>query len=273
VKFSLVLATVGRTEELERFLVSLDTQTYRDFELIVVDQNEDNRIVPILSRFSSSFPILHLKPSEKGASKARNLGISHAQGDIIAFPDDDCVYSPNLLEGVKDFFEQRPDVDLLIVRATGLDGKSFSLQPHREGKVSFWQIWHISITWTSFARRFVTEKVVFDEKIGPGTFWSSGDDTDFGINALKEGFSVWYEPSLVVNHPNQPPSLDKALRYGRGNGYLLRKHRAWLKFLWILARRGVAIPFFLLTLRPEEAVWRWAALRGTLEGFFAGGRR
>ena len=45
VKFSLILATVDRVTELERFLERLDRQTFRDFELFVVDQNTDDRLV------------------------------------------------------------------------------------------------------------------------------------------------------------------------------------------------------------------------------------
>lgn len=46
--FSLVLGTVERTDELSIFPDSFDSQVYRNFELIVVDQNKDNRLVPIL---------------------------------------------------------------------------------------------------------------------------------------------------------------------------------------------------------------------------------
>ena len=58
IKFSLILATVDRVTELERFLSSLDRQTCRDFELIVVDQNPDDRLVPILAPYQASFLIV-----------------------------------------------------------------------------------------------------------------------------------------------------------------------------------------------------------------------
>lgn len=273
-KFSLVLATVGRTVELERFLSSLDTQTYRNFELIVVDQNEDERIVPILNRFSSSFSVLHLRTPYKGASRARNLGLQHARGEIIAFPDDDCVYSPSLLEGVRNFFQKTSDVDLLIVRATGLDGQDFPMQLKRAGRVSSWMMWHLSITWVLFVTSRVVKKVAFDEQIGPGagTPWGSGEDTDYGLQTLKAGFKAWYEPGLRVAHPGDAPSLEKARRYGRGNGYVLRKHKAWGKFVWAVARRGTAVVLYTLTGKHKEAAWRWEALKGTVEGFFREGR-
>jgi glycosyltransferase involved in cell wall biosynthesis len=90
-KFSLVLATVGRTQEVARFLDSLARQTYRDFELIVVDQNPDDRLVELLRPFELRFPIIHLR-CERGVSRARNLGPKYVSGDIVGFPDDDCWY-------------------------------------------------------------------------------------------------------------------------------------------------------------------------------------
>ena len=45
--FSLIMATLGRTDEPRRFLDSLESQTFRDFELILADQNDDDRIAPM----------------------------------------------------------------------------------------------------------------------------------------------------------------------------------------------------------------------------------
>ena len=50
-KVSLVMPTINVTTELELFLKSLKTQTYRDFELIVVDQNEGNEVFEIVKHY------------------------------------------------------------------------------------------------------------------------------------------------------------------------------------------------------------------------------
>ena len=47
---SMIVATLNRVDELERLLDSLDSQTYKDFEVIVVDQNPDDRLRPVLER-------------------------------------------------------------------------------------------------------------------------------------------------------------------------------------------------------------------------------
>ena len=114
-RFSLVLGTVSRTWELERFLVSLNAQTYRDFELIVVDQNPDDRLVPLLAACADGFPTTHLR-SERGLSRAKNVGIEAASGAVIGFPDDNCEFPPRLLEKVAAFFERHPEIDGLTTR-------------------------------------------------------------------------------------------------------------------------------------------------------------
>ena len=51
-RFSLIVATFGRTEEMRNLLLSLASQTEPDFEVVVVDQNSDERLVPILAAFA-----------------------------------------------------------------------------------------------------------------------------------------------------------------------------------------------------------------------------
>ena len=69
IRISLVLATVGRTEELTNLLRSLAGQTCQSFELIVVDQNSDDRLVPILQGAQCGVGIKHLR-SLPGLSRA-----------------------------------------------------------------------------------------------------------------------------------------------------------------------------------------------------------
>ena len=60
-KVSLILATKGRVEVVDRFVRSVAHQGHGDSELIVVDQNEDSRLEPILARAKLPFPIIHLR--------------------------------------------------------------------------------------------------------------------------------------------------------------------------------------------------------------------
>src|ERR1700742_1620555 len=95
--FSLVVSTKGRTSELIPLLESLQRQTFRDFDVLVVDQNEEASLVPLLSQ-AWGFPLKHLRcPGERGLSRGRNVGWRACAGRFVAFPDDDCWYEPDFL--------------------------------------------------------------------------------------------------------------------------------------------------------------------------------
>src|SRR4051812_21456238 len=98
-RLSLLLATFGRAEELHPLMQSLRGQTFRDFELIVIDQNSDDRVAPVLAEYAGDFPIEYLR-STPGHSRAFNAGLASVTGDVVAFPDDDCWYDPDVLERV-----------------------------------------------------------------------------------------------------------------------------------------------------------------------------
>ncbi|WP_455037603.1 glycosyltransferase family A protein [Leptotrichia massiliensis] len=103
-KVSLVMPTINVTTELDLFLKSLKAQTYKDFELIVVDQNEGNEVFEIVKDYEEDFKIKYVKSDEKGLSLNRNRGLILMKGEIVGFPDDDCEYSPDKLEKVVAFF-------------------------------------------------------------------------------------------------------------------------------------------------------------------------
>ncbi len=91
-KISLVLATLGRDLEVADFLKSLLLQTYKDFEVIIIDQNRDGKIDAFVKLFMNCLDVKHVKVDFTGNARARDYGIGLAQGRIIAFPDDDCAY-------------------------------------------------------------------------------------------------------------------------------------------------------------------------------------
>lgn len=86
-------------------------QTYRDFEVIIVDQNPEGFLDTVLEPFKNSFPIKYHRTSKKGAASARNIGLKYITGELIAFPDDDCWYLKNVLNDVLQWFRKNPQWD------------------------------------------------------------------------------------------------------------------------------------------------------------------
>lgn len=277
---SLVVATVDRTEELVRFLQALNGQTYRQFELIVVDQNPDNSLAAVLSQYADLFPIRHLR-SERGVSRARNRGIAAARGDVIGFPDDDCWYPQDLLEEVSETLETHHAWDGLtgrcLVKPFGTHAGLARFAP-TAGLLTPVGIWTRSCAATLFVRRTVIDGIgPFDDSLGPGsgTAWEAAEDMDYVLRAVENGFHIYYEPDLVVFHPPPPSlrderSLVRAFTYGMGAGRVLRIHNQpfWFVCLFWLraAARGVVS---LLKMDTRAGMFYLKSLQGRMLGWLS----
>ena len=104
---SLLVCTKGRSAQLERLFDSLLLQTHRDFEVVLVDQNEPGTLEPIVGRYRDRLVIDHAR-SAPGLSRARNVGLARCRGDLVAFPDDDCWYPPGLVAELVRMFAEHP---------------------------------------------------------------------------------------------------------------------------------------------------------------------
>jgi glycosyltransferase involved in cell wall biosynthesis len=273
-KVSLILATKDRVAEVQRFLQSLADQEHKDLELVVVDQNKDRRLEPVVTAAKKEFSIIHLQ-STPGLSHARNVGLAAATGDIISFPDDDCWYSKGLLARVVSVFQTSGSIDGVTGRSEDGDGAASGGNFSRaQGRVGLGNVWKRGISYTIFLRSPVCAAVgSFDEELGVGanTPFGSGEETDYLIRTIKLGFNLQYLPDLVVFHPN--PVLynenhrRKAFRYGVGMGRVLIKHRYTLAFnaYTILRPLGGAL-LSLIQLRTNKASYHLAIARGRICG-------
>ncbi len=275
-KFSLILATLNRTEEVKLFLQTLDAQTHRNFELIVVDQNKDDRLVSVLQPYQDRFQILHLR-STPGLSYARNVALKHLSGDLVAFPDDDCGYPADLLDRVATFFINYPKWNGLTGRSINEQGDNSSGKwDSKAGQITQINVWRRGASYTIFLRlSTVTSLGPFDETLGVGasTPWGSGEDIDYLLRATSMG--IYYDPNLTIIHPlkvanlqenlvtSNKPTFFKTYSYALGRGRVLRKHNTPLWFVlynWVRPLIGI-----LLSL-PQGNIHRTRSYLATLQG-------
>jgi glycosyltransferase involved in cell wall biosynthesis len=276
VYLSLIVCTLGRDASLWRLLTSLGQQRYHEFEVIIVDQNDDSRIKPIVTAFVDRLAIQHLR-SEKGLSRARNVGLRACRGDVIGFPDDDCWYDDGVTQQVATRFE-RYDITLLTGRTvdvTGMD--SVSRHAAESGPISRSNVFVCGNSNTLFVRRWVATDVGgFDECLGVGaqTPFQSGEETDFILRCLQREHRAFYDRKLVVRHERntEPPATAtaRAARYSQGYGRVLRTHRFGPSYLGTHIGRALMRGIVCLTvgdIAGARARYRWAA--GSLRGYLA----
>jgi hypothetical protein len=186
----------------------------------------------------------------------------------VAFPDDDCSYPDNLLDGVDQWFKSSPQYSVLAVGAVddeGIPSGNRWIQPACD--ITPWN----SLRTTFCSSLFLSaveesRRVRFDSRI------SRGEETDFILRLLDTGLRGRFDRSLCVRHPRRDMmsgtvSRERAVSYGAGMGRLVRRHS--LTVLWAalliydLARASMVI----LRGRPGDAVFCFAHATGLFKGF------
>jgi glycosyltransferase involved in cell wall biosynthesis len=96
---SVIIPTHNRPDLLKRAITSVIKQTYKDWELLIIDDGDELSAEPIVKSFNQN-NIKYFKTiqSNSGGSVARNIGINNAKGEIVAFLDDDDEWLPEKLD-------------------------------------------------------------------------------------------------------------------------------------------------------------------------------
>jgi glycosyltransferase involved in cell wall biosynthesis len=235
-RFSLVVPTLGRTTEVAKLFASIVNQNRSDVELIIVDQNDDDRIIPLVETLPNHILLLHLRLKEKNVSAARNAGLAASSGDIIAFPDDDCWYPSNLLNRVDTWFSENSEYSVLAVGALDDAGvpsgnrwiqDACDISPLNVLRTTFCSSLFVS----GLAR---SRSAHFDPKL------NRGEETDFILRLLATGLRGRFDRGLHIHHPRRDMlsgtvSRARARSYGAGMGRLVRRHSLVLLWLGLLS--------------------------------------
>ena len=272
-RFSLILCTINRSAVLREFFESLASQQDPpSFEVILVDQNKDGRLLPIIADFENRFPIRRYT-AVPGLSHARNIGLGHAQGDIIAFPDDDCTYPATILWSVSNYLagEHIDGVSTLVTDRYGHFSGSFMYRSYR--RISLRNVWRCGVSISIFVKREAIGSIRFDETlgVGSGTVFGSGEETDFLINLIKAKKRLHFRPDLVVNHPVfiGPWTLKRGYLYGNGMGRVLSKHHYSVFTAFYFAALQLVRAFLaVLMLNFPRMMFHIAMAYGRITGYF-----
>jgi GT2 family glycosyltransferase len=275
-----VVPTLGRTDVLGRLLRSVAAQTWQgEIRIVVVDQNPDDRLVPVIESERHRVSVLHLR-SEPGVSRACNVGFRQATADIVVRADDDCWYPPDVLELVVKALEQHPDWSAVSGICCDESGRPTQLRWHRTpGLVARENIFRRAVGVTMFMTRSLVDAIgEWDESYGPrlhpdGTMSGGSEDGEYLLRAITAGFTIGYEPTIRVFHADFRPSIRdreamrKAYSYGVDHSRLLRHYRFSTSYAgWRSVQLAAAAAMFLAQGEPGTARFYAAMARGRLRG-------
>ena len=123
---SVIIPTYNRADLISKAIQSVIDQSYKNWELIVVDNYSDDNTKEVIDAFEDDRILMLSRPRTGSVAASRNFGVSHSKGEWIAFLDSDDWWFPNKLECVHKVIQKQPDLiyhELQIVSGQD-DGKS-----------------------------------------------------------------------------------------------------------------------------------------------------
>ena len=111
--FSIVIPTFNSAQTIERTLESVLKQTFRNFEVIIVDAESKDNSIEKINKFSNDSRLKIISQRKLGPSIARNTGVGKAQNKYIAFLDADDEWDPKYLENVYQAIKLNPNCGMV----------------------------------------------------------------------------------------------------------------------------------------------------------------
>lgn len=170
---SVIITTRNRRKLLiERSLKSILNQTYRDFEVIIVDDNSEDNIYDVVMALKNPQITILRNLERRGLPFSRNLGADYAKGDYIVFLDDDNEFEPDFLERTtihfSDFLVSGVSVGKNIIYP---EGRVYQSPPQGN---------YFSMNDGFLIRKKAFQKIRYDEEL------TANEDVDFGLRFLKK---------------------------------------------------------------------------------------
>lgn len=247
---TVVIATRDRADSLKPCLESLLVQTYRDMDIVVVDNapSSSETFDLIEKVYAPLARVTYVLEEKAGLARAHNAGVAAASGEIIAFTDDDVIVDPSWVAAIAANFALSARIGCvtgLILPAEletraqywterhggfgkGLARKVFDpLQGHRYGPLFPFATGAFgSGANMAFRRETLARMGGFDAALGAGTLARGGDDLSGFFAALQAGYQLVYEPGAIVWHHHRRSEdgmRRQAYGYGVGLGAYLTK--------------------------------------------------
>lgn len=243
-RVSIVLPVYNSAQELRRAVGELDKQTYRNREIIIVDDGSTDQTPAIAGELAAGRDdVLLIRTEHKGASSARNAGAERAKGETVFFAEADCVYDDGYLQKAVDALNSQPAAGAVCLTGAPLITKSTlatecidveNKMQHillRRGKIKPFYAW--------VYRGEVLRKLGgFDERL------FQGEDKDLFARLNKAGYSVAWVPGINWRHRRDQTTTELVGKWfprGRTRVLYSMKNRRTSDFVRTMAPLWVTI--------------------------------
>ena len=214
--FSVIIPTYNSFVTLAPLLESLEKQTFKNFETILVDDASTDGTDTEVKRFNLKY---HSMEARGGPAAARNYGAGLAQGEWLVFTDADTLFSGNTLEKIEEALRGH-EMDALVGTYAGKPANSGFMPRYK----AMWESLAIDevlalkgekyIPYTAWAPRpGVVRKDVFHALGGFNESFRGADleDVDFGYRLAAAGYHNYFVPAVQIKH-HYPATFTKEIK-------------------------------------------------------------
>ena len=218
-KFSMVIGTLNRPLAIQSCIESIKLQSYTDYEIIIIDQSDDNSTEKYIC-FLNDPKIIYRHVNYKGLSKARNEGLILASGDYFCLIDDDAYYDEDYLLNAMKNIETKQILSGYILDT--ITNSAFVDYKERNNQ-KILSVREIMKTCPSaglvIPMSLIKEVGKFDDKFGLGGKFPAGEETDLLLRGINAGYTVKYVKEMQLKHPYPVIRKEQVLDYGKIASY------------------------------------------------------
>jgi len=239
-KFSVIMPVYNDEKYVGKAIESVLQQTYRSFELIIVDDGSTDGTPDVLAEFEGNPKVKIIRQENGGTAVARNTGLRYARGEYIAFLDSDDFYTPDRLEVINRYIEKhRSGINCFATDVAVWNGKKI-VKYFSDGKIC--QLLKRGCTWENgmiFGSVVINAKVfseigAFNEK------YRILEDREMHYRLLANGYEIpflkhcgyYYRRGQGTNKTNLRGVLNDAIR--AATQYLFKKQAPFKMRLFCL---------------------------------------
>ncbi|NDV66278.1 glycosyltransferase family 2 protein [Bacteroides sp. 224] len=253
-KFSIIIPVYNRPDEVDELLQSLTLQTFKDFEVIVVEDGSGILCKEVVDSYTDRLDIKYFYKPNSGPGQTRNYGAERSKGDYLIILDSDCILPPTYFNAVEEELNASP-ADAFggpdrahesfsdIQKAINYSMTSFfTTGGIRGGKKKMDKFYPRSFNMGVRRDAYNT--------LGGFSKMRFGEDIDFSIRIFKAGYSCRLFPDAWVYHKRRT-DFRKFFKQVHNSGIarinLYKKYPESLKLVHLLpAAFTLGIAFFLV---------------------------
>ncbi len=224
-KISVLISTYNEERNIEACLKSLKNQTYKNFEIVIVDAHSKDNTVKIAKKYTDKIILVE----KTLIALQKNKGVNACKGDYVVLSDADCTHPKDWIEKIVKFLGKHPDIsvyggvdvgkktDPLFERAV------FAFDKNDETITD-----SIKAAWRLRGCNIIYKRKDFLSVGGYDAELSGSEEPELHTRMAKKGFKLYFDKNLVVYHRRRPDlfALFKQMfRNGISSGKIFKKRK------------------------------------------------